>query len=481
MTFSSHSEPPTYLRLLTKSYAVLILMFVSLAPTLAITYLYFFQIPSLRFANHAFHEVAIGISLLQSGFIAYVTYRCYLHTKDLFLRWLTLGFLGFSAIYGLHGLFTAFSHDHLMLFTLYGPASRMVMAACLLAGLLVYGHQEPSALKARSKHFWLAWLGGFAIIDVVIFLLAFSEWARLAQWAMEIAAMGIMLSCALTIVVRRIRSPLMMVYVLSVMFFAQSSFAFLLGPAWNHMWWLAHAIFAAGFTALSYGVIQAFLTTKSFSRVYSQTELIDQVRAEKARTDDALHELQRAHEKLEVFAATDPLTGCANRREFETRGMAEIARSQRSAAPLSFVTIDLDHFKQINDRHGHRAGDEVLKAFVNLVKRTLRPSDFAGRIGGEEFALILPDTAIEGAKMVAERLRNLTEREVVWFAGTHIRFTVSLGVAQYGPDGNTYGSVIETADTRMYRAKQAGRNRAVANDDLSTPSTTGRPADVEAA
>ncbi len=462
MTFLNYSEPSSYIRSLIKGYAAVILMSVCIAPTIAIAYLYFFQVSALGFENHGFHEIAIGVSLLQSGFITYVTYRCYLRTKELFLRWLTLGFLGFSVIYGLHGLFTVFSHHYLMLFVLYGPASRMVMAGCLLTGLMAYGRQEQSDLQPRPRRFWLAWLGTFALINVLIFLLAFSEWARLAQRVMEIAAMGIMLSCAVIIIVRRIRSPLMMIYVLSVMFFSQSSLAFLLGPAWSHMWWLAHAIFAAGFAALSYGVIHAFLTTSSFSRVYSQTELIDQVRAEKARTDEALLKLQCAHAELEVLAATDSLTRCASRREFEARGMAEVARVKRSAAPLSFVIIDLDHFKQINDRYGHRAGDEVLRAFGALVKKVFRPSDLAGRIGGEEFALILPDTSLEGATMVAERLRQLTESEVVTFAETHIRFTVSIGVAQYGPDGDTYESVIEAADSRMYRAKLSGRNQVTA-------------------
>ena len=462
MTFSSYSGPPSNFRTLTKGYAALLLMLVGLVPAFAIIYLQIFQTPPLRFEHHGLHEIAIGISLLQSGFIAYVTYRCYLHTKEVFLRWLTLGFLGFAVVYGLHGVFTRFAHDHVMLFILYGPASRLVMAGCLLAGLVAYGRQEKSAVQEQSKRFWLAWLGAFAVIDCLVFPLAYSDWARLSQWVMEIAAMGIMLGCALIIFVRRIRSPLMMVYALSVMFFAQSSFAFLLGPAWNHMWWLAHAIFATGFMALSYGVIQAFLTTGSFSRVYSQTELIDQVRAEKARTDDALVKLQRAHAELEVFAATDSLTGCANRREFEARGKAEVARVKRSAAPLAFVTIDLDHFKQINDRYGHRAGDEVLRAFGALIRSILRPSDLAGRIGGEEFAVVLPDTSLERATMVAERLRQLTESEVVTFAGTQIRFTLSLGVAQYGPDGDKYESVIEAADSRMYRAKQSGRNQVIA-------------------
>lgn len=451
-----------FVRALTKGYAATILLLLGLAPTFAIAYLHFFQDATLRFEHHGFHEIAIGISLLQSGFIAYVTYRCYVHTHEPFLRWLTLGFLGFTVIYGLHGVFTRVSHDHLLLFILYGPASRLVMAGCLLAGLMAYGREEQAASQATRLPFWLAWLGGFAIIDVLVYLLAFTEWAGRSRWVMEIAAMGIMLSCALIIIARGIRSPLMTIYALSVLFFAQSSLAFLLGSAWNHMWWLAHAIFATGFLALSYGVIQAFLTTGSFARVYSQAELIDQVRAEKARTDDALLKLQRAHEELAVLAATDSLTGCANRREFEVRGAAEVARVKRSGAPLSFVTMDLDHFKQINDHHGHKAGDDVLRAFAELVKRTLRPSDVVGRIGGEEFALILPDATLKGAAIAAERLRQLVEKEILTLAGIRLRFTVSLGVAQYGADGETYESIIEVADRRMYRAKQLGRNRVVA-------------------
>lgn len=439
-----------------------ILLLLALMPTVAIAYLYFFQDPSLRFISHSFHELAIGISVLQGGFIAYVTYRCYVQSNELFLRWLTLGFVGFTVIYGLHGAFTRLAHDNLMLFILYGPASRVVMAGCLLAGLITYGRQARSDPQGQSRTFWLAWLSAFGLIDVLVALLAFSPWATLARWTMEMSAMGIMLGCALLIMLRGIRSPLITIYALSVLFFAQSSLAFLLGSAWNHMWWLAHAIFATGFLALSYGVIQAFLTTGSFARVYSQAELMDQIHAEKARTDDALLKLQRAHEELAILAATDSLTGCANRREFETRGAAEVARAKRSGAPLSFIAIDLDHFKEINDRYGHKAGDEVLRAFVDLVKKTLRPSDVVGRLGGEEFALILTDAARDGAAMTAERLRQLVERRTVSYAGHEIRFTASVGVAQYGVDGSVYDEVIEAADRRMYRAKQLGRNRVVA-------------------
>ncbi len=137
----------------------------------------------------------------------------------------------------------------------------------------------------------------------------------------------------------------------------------------------------------------------------------------------------------------------------------EVTRSKRNGSPLSIVAIDLDNFKQVNDNYGHKAGDEVLKAFVDLLKRTLRPIDLVGRIGGEEFSLVLLDTPLGGAAIVLERLRQLTENEVVTVAGSRIRFTISAGIAQYGPDGETYESLIEVADSRMYRAKKEGRNR----------------------
>lgn len=443
-------ESRDFVRALTKGYAVLILIFLSLTPSFPIAYLHFFQNPGLRFEHHAFHEIAIGVALLQSGFITYVTWRCYRHSGEPFLRWLTVGFLGFTLIYGLHGAFTRTAHDNVGLFLLYGPAARLMMGGCLLAGLMAYGRQVQTVAQRSQGGYWLVWILVFAAINALVFALAFSAWESLARLALEVSAMCLMLACVATLIVRRIRSPLMTIYMLSLLFFAQSSLAFMMGSVWNHQWWLAHAVFTTGFIVLSYGVIQVFLTTGSFTTVYSQVELMEQIWTEKVRAKE-----------LEILAATDPLTGAANRRVFTAQAAAEIARAMRSRAPLSILLVDLDHFKQINDRYGHPVGDKVLAVFVATAKKLMRTSDFVGRLGGEEFAILLPDTMREGAGKMAERLRRIVENETIKVDGADLRFTASFGVAQLGLDGNTYESMIEVADSRMYQAKQEGRNRVV--------------------
>src|SRR6202040_4484433 len=124
---------------------------------------------------------------------------------------------------------------------------------------------------------------------------------------------------------RRIRSPLMMIFGISVTWFALSSLAFILARPWDHTWWLAHAIFAGGFFLLSYGVIQAFRTTRSFSTIYSQEELMARLTEAMAGTQIALEEVRRSNQKLESLADTDPLTGAGNRRQFIARLGTEIA------------------------------------------------------------------------------------------------------------------------------------------------------------
>jgi diguanylate cyclase (GGDEF)-like protein len=154
-----------------------------------------------------------------------------------------------------------------------------------------------------------------------------------------------------------------------------------------------------------------------------------------------------------VDAAFDPLTGLYNRRSFEAFYRQEVAKSKRYRAPLSLILVDLDHFKQVNDTHGHQAGDRVLATVAEILQQATREADLASRWGGEEMALLLPETDGRGARVVAEKLRERIAAQPFEDVG---RVTASFGVATLeGP----YVDLVSEADQALYRAKAAGRNR----------------------
>jgi len=168
---------------------------------------------------------------------------------------------------------------------------------------------------------------------------------------------------------------------------------------------------------------------------------------------------KKTEEELLRLAATDPLTGAYNRREFTILSEREALRSHRYHHPLSLLMLDLDHFKRLNDIYGHTAGDKVLQRFTTLCTNTLRNVDFFGRWGGEEFVALLPETDIEGASVIAERLRKIVSENVLTYNDHKINFTVSIGIAQYKDGEVTIDSPLGRADSAVYDAKKAGRNR----------------------
>lgn len=179
-------------------------------------------------------------------------------------------------------------------------------------------------------------------------------------------------------------------------------------------------------------------------------------------------ELVALNDELRMQARFDSLTGCRNRRYFLEEVDSELKRSARFAFPCSLAVIDIDHFKAVNDRHGHAAGDVLLKHFAQTVSACLRASDSLGRLGGEEFALLLPQTTLEGAVELAERVRAAVESSSVRCSRVEVRFTVSIGVEQWRGAGDSVESLIVRADHAMYAAKHGGRNRVnVQIDSLS--------------
>jgi diguanylate cyclase (GGDEF)-like protein len=458
-------EPPATLRIVTQAYAGFLLIAFALLPAQLIAYLYFFQDPTLKFEDHLFHEIAIAVATLEGLFVTYVTWSCYKSSGDPLLRWLTLGFLGFVLIYALHGVFTGMAHHNIWLFLLYGPASRLVMSVLLFVGLLSYSRPADHVEERSNPRPWLMWVALFLMVDLAVAWIANSGFAGhpAVRLSMEGGALVFSALTVAVLVVRRIRSPLMVIFGVSVTWFALSSLAFILARPWNHTWWLAHAIFAGGFFLLSYGVIQAFRTTRSFSTIYSQGELLARLSEAMADTQTALQEVQRSNQKLEHLAATDPLTGVGNRRQFIARTRVEIAQAKRSAAPLSLLSLDLDHFKNINDKYGHPGGDNVLCAFVQKCLDTTGPHAVVARVGGEEFMVLLPGTTLDAACAIGECLR-LAIANNAFDVGIppSIKITISIGVSEFGRDGDTLDSFLGVADQRLYRAKHEGRNCVIA-------------------
>jgi diguanylate cyclase (GGDEF)-like protein len=167
----------------------------------------------------------------------------------------------------------------------------------------------------------------------------------------------------------------------------------------------------------------------------------------------------RAAEELHRRATADPLTGLPNRRAFDEALAREVARAARGGAALAVVLVDVDHFKRVNDAHGHPAGDQVLRTVAARIAAAARAGDLVGRLGGEEFGVALPGADLLAAAQAAERIRARVADEPVEAAGAALAVTVSAGVAALGPDAADGPALVARADARLYQAKRDGRNR----------------------
>lgn len=190
-----------------------------------------------------------------------------------------------------------------------------------------------------------------------------------------------------------------------------------------------------------------------------------------ARTDE-LHEalrqqahqnasLQSLNQELEYYATTDDLTGLRNRRCFFEQADKEVARAHRYARPTVLVMMDIDHFKEVNDQYGHQVGDEVLRAAARIVRENVRSHDIVGRVGGEEFAIVMPETQLDEGRELCERLRRAIATNKVNTHGHHVAVTISMGLSSVAPKERGVGGAMIRADQALYDAKHQGRDQIV--------------------
>ncbi|MEY4591156.1 MAG: hypothetical protein RIR18_51 [Pseudomonadota bacterium] len=271
-----------------------------LLPLAPVLYLYFFQDPELRLVNHSLHEVAIFVALLEGLLISYISWSCYVRSGEVLVKWMTLGFIGFTVVYSLHGLFTPLADHNLWLFLLYGPASRLLLSFCLLMALLKSGGEVVPLEDRENPRYWMVWFAICLGINIFVALLAYSDfvnqpWVRLGQ---ELGSIALCLTTLTLIVWRRFRSPLMLNYSVALVWFSISAIAFMLAQPWNHLWWLAHGIFAGGFSILGYGSLRSYLTTQSFDRVFDENELYEDMAETNGRLTQIMERLSHTNQQL---------------------------------------------------------------------------------------------------------------------------------------------------------------------------------------
>jgi len=230
---------------------------------------------------------------------------------------------------------------------------------------------------------------------------------------------------------------------------------------WRRYWW---QIVAGLSLIVLEGILISALVVAARERRQSMLALDEERRQLEQRVQQRTLELSQANAKLEQLATTDPLTGIGNRRRMTTQITLELERSRRHRHTLTLLMVDIDHFKQVNDSHGHDVGDRAIVAVARTLSLGVRSIDMASRFGGEEFVLLLPETDVALAASAAERLR--VEVEALQLSdelGRPVRLTISIGVASADPDGvaDTVSSLLIRADRALYRAKNEGRNRVV--------------------
>jgi diguanylate cyclase (GGDEF)-like protein len=170
-------------------------------------------------------------------------------------------------------------------------------------------------------------------------------------------------------------------------------------------------------------------------------------------------DLARTADQLEKLATTDSLTGLCNRRQFVALADREVGRFRRYGRPLSMLVLDIDKFKAVNDRFGHDVGDQMIQHVGNLCEENKRNPDAVARVGGEEFAILLPETDLESSCIVAERLRRMVAERPLETGGMRVPVTISVGVAELNPAMTGTSDLMKLADRMLYEAKRSGRNR----------------------
>ncbi|UAW97652.1 GGDEF domain-containing protein [Halopseudomonas nanhaiensis] len=319
-------------------------------------------------------------------------------------------------------------------------------ATCLLIGALaIFVYRDPiRATQAR-------WITALELIAVLLFMPVYLLRPDIASWIVTLTM--IMLIALFIYLPNRVPA------VLGVSLFMAAATVVTLDQVRPKSAGEMAAVFLLLLVPIGIGWAAALRTQVLQRKQYAMWRQAQQANEALSRE---MEERARLQEALVRQATTDPLTGLNNRRQYEALFTTELARAQRKGNALALCIIDLDHFKQVNDTWGHSAGDQVLRSVAQLCRDNFRTIDILGRLGGEEFVVLLPDTDLATATRIAERFIETLSAAPIPVGGQAIQITATAGVVQRRADEAQLESLVQRADKALYEGKHAGRNRVVA-------------------
>ena len=275
-------------------------IWVYLLPFVPVLYLSLFQRQDLQFKSHMFHEVAILAATLEGAGISYVCWLSYLQSGEIFVKRLAMGFIGFTVVYSMHGIFTPMAASHMALFLLYGPASRFVMSLCLLFAMQSKQLPDESEVERRQVAHWWRWVLCLMAINALVGVVATSSYGNepFLRAIPEFGALLLHLVSLARLFNGGIRSPLINSLGMSMVWFCAASLSFLLAAPWNHQWWLAHGLFAVGFSILGYGILKAYQNSYVLEKSFTTADLFDDLAAVNGKLKDALQSQETANQEL---------------------------------------------------------------------------------------------------------------------------------------------------------------------------------------
>jgi diguanylate cyclase len=320
-------------------------------------------------------------------------------------------------------------------------------------------------LYGWTSNFWLL----LAARGLVVVLMLWLMWRLRASISVErfdgLLLLASLISFALGLVVHDVRATSSDYnFAVTVMLIMINYLVLPIPVVWRILTSVGFSLLEAGLTLWLSGAGTEFRNSLVALLLANLIGIVVSVRLYTFRRNQykAQREEQQARQEIERLATTDALTGVFNRRKWLEEANRVLARYSRNKQGFSVLYLDIDHFKRLNDTHGHAVGDVVLKHFAQLVTSHIRELDVLGRFGGEEFVVLLPDTRLENAKTIAERIRAFTESSSLETEGTLLRLSVSIGVAEITLEDGKIEEILHRADQALYRAKALGRNRVEA-------------------